>query len=161
MLWCGNSRTLFIEINVDKQEILKLYAFSLAGLPYRWGGDTPMDGFDCSGLVLELLKSQGLWPATEDCSSQDLFMYFVKQGPKAFAKFPDFGSILFFGKDAKQISHTAFALGQTLMLEAGGGTAETTSLQAAVKQKAFIKIRPIAHRPDLQGVFNPQYIWRI
>lgn len=145
---------------MDPKEILKLYAFSLMGLPYQWGGDTPMAGFDCSGFVLELLKSQGLWPSGEDSSSQGLFMWFVKQGPKVFVKTPEFGAILFFGKSADQITHTAFALNQALMIEAGGGTSDTISRDAAIKQKAFIKVRPISHRQDLKGIFNPVYSWR-
>jgi cell wall-associated NlpC family hydrolase len=28
-----------------------IYATSLVGTPYRWGGGTPGEGFDCSGLV--------------------------------------------------------------------------------------------------------------
>ncbi len=27
------------------------HAINLIGTPYQWGGDTPSDGFDCSGLV--------------------------------------------------------------------------------------------------------------
>jgi cell wall-associated NlpC family hydrolase len=30
---------------------LAFYALSLAGTPYRYGGDTPETGFDCSGFV--------------------------------------------------------------------------------------------------------------
>ena len=35
-----------------------LYAISLVGTPYRYGGDTPESGFDCSGLIGHVYKSR-------------------------------------------------------------------------------------------------------
>lgn len=35
----------------DAMNDLAFYAMSLAGTPYRYGGDTPEQGFDCSGFV--------------------------------------------------------------------------------------------------------------
>lgn len=144
---------------MDNQEILKAYAMSFLGLPYEWGGDDPINGFDCSGMVLELLKSQGLWGKT-DASSQSLFLYFVNQGPSALASIASFGTILFYGKDVKNITHTAFALSPTLMLEAGSGDSTVTSKEVAADKNAFIRVRPILARGDLVGMFNPKYSWR-
>jgi cell wall-associated NlpC family hydrolase len=65
-----------------------------------------------------------------------------------------FGTLLFFGETATTptgISHIAFALDGKLMLEAGGGGSTTTSLEAAIKQGAFVRIRPISRRRDLRA----------
>jgi cell wall-associated NlpC family hydrolase len=35
-----------------------LYAISLVGTPYRYGGNTPDSGFDCSGLIGHVYKSR-------------------------------------------------------------------------------------------------------
>jgi len=143
---------------MDAKEALKVYVMSFLTLPYRWGGDDPMTGFDCSGFVLEILKSQGMWPNKEDATSQTLFKYFIQLGHQAFTRTPEFGSILFFGKSPDQVTHTAFALNPFQMVEAGGGGSTTVNLKAAEEQNAFIRIRPI--RSDLIGAFNPFYSWR-
>lgn len=35
-------------------------AFSLLGTPYRWGGSSPENGFDCSGLVGYVFRTIGI-----------------------------------------------------------------------------------------------------
>ena len=48
-----------------KYDWRRFYAYKLAwkyiGKFYKWGGDDP-SGFDCSGFVIEILKSVGILP---------------------------------------------------------------------------------------------------
>jgi cell wall-associated NlpC family hydrolase len=37
------------------------YALSLQGTPYRYGKETPEDGFDCSGFVRHVYGRHGVW----------------------------------------------------------------------------------------------------
>ena len=37
------------------------YARSMIGVPYRYGGNSPYRGFDCSGLVYHVFRRHGIW----------------------------------------------------------------------------------------------------
>lgn len=44
----------------DAGSEIVVQALSLLGVPYRWGGDDPTRGLDCSGLVRHVFKAVGL-----------------------------------------------------------------------------------------------------
>lgn len=44
-------RQHFSGSQVNARNDLAFYAMSLAGTPYRYGGESPQSGFDCSGFV--------------------------------------------------------------------------------------------------------------
>jgi cell wall-associated NlpC family hydrolase len=54
--------------------------------------------------------------------------------------------ILFFGKDAKRITHVAIAIDNDLMIEAGGGDSKC---KTAATSTGMVRIRPIESRKDL------------
>lgn len=132
-------------------KILYDYAMSFVGLPYRWGGDDPMEGFDCSGLAIELLQAQGKFPHGQDSTAQGLYDRFKDKKWNV----PTFRCLAFFGRGTNVITHVAFCLDGLSMLEAGGGRASTTSKEAAIAQNAFIRVRPIESRKDLVGFVFP------
>jgi cell wall-associated NlpC family hydrolase len=57
-------------------DLLIQYAMSFIGVPYRWGGSNPITGFDCSGLVQEILKSVYMDPPG-DQTAEALYQYFL------------------------------------------------------------------------------------
>jgi cell wall-associated NlpC family hydrolase len=120
------------------------YAKLFIGIPYIWGGAHPCQGYDCSGFIQEILHSVGLGPRTDMTASQ--LYYFLANNPN-WHPVLEKGSILFFGKDERSISHTAIALNTYQMIEAGGGNSSTVSVEKAINNNAFIRIRPI--RNDL------------
>ncbi len=138
----------------DTEVTLYDYAMRFVGIPYRWGGDDPMAGFDCSGLVIELLKSVGMLERTYRDTAAGLHKLYASY-PLAI---PDFGALAFYG--VPDISHVGFCLNPYLMLEAGSGTSETTTLDVAERQNAFVRVRPIKSRKDFIGCLYPQYPWR-
>ncbi len=135
--------------------LLKSYALSLVGQPYRWGGDDTIDGFDCSGVVQEILASAGMDPPG-DQTSQGLLDWFADKG-RAIHDVFDLGSLAFFGESITKIIHVGFCLDAYRMIEAGGGGSKTKTREDAARQNAYVRIRLISRRSDLQAVMKPRY----
>lgn len=126
-------------------------AMSLHGLPYRWGGDDPGTGFDCSGYIIEILKSVGRLPRSGDWTAHALWDEFAgKERDPA-----QLGCLAFWWNNAKtRIIHVEFCLDSKHTIGASGGGSKTTSFEAASKSNAFIKIRPI-RKDRLAGYLDP------
>lgn len=133
--------------------ILRDYALQFVGKPYRWGGDDPMAGFDCSGFVQELLASVGLDP-TGDQTAQALFDYFDKHGEGNPT--PNIGVLAFYGESVTKIVHVAMLIDPYRVIEAGGGGSKTTTLEAATNQNAYIRIRHLSGRRPI-AFRKPRY----
>lgn len=130
---------------------LEKYAMSMLHIPYIWGGDNPMKGFDCSGLVIWLLSSHGVLPHKFDTTSQGLYDMFPK------IKEPSLGALAFYGVAQNAISHVTLCLNNKLMIEAGGGDSKCNSKEAAQMRGACVRIKPIDYRKDLVGFVMPNY----
>lgn len=131
-------------MQMSKIDLMIAYAFEFVGTMYRWGGSSPMEGFDCSGFCQELLMSIGIDPRG-DQTAQGLYNFLSKHYPKGI----DRGSVLFFGEATDKITHIAVAVDDDHMIEAGGGNSSTTNAQKAIIQQAFVRVRPIKNRSDL------------
>ncbi len=86
---------------------------SLMGVPYLWGGRTPA-GFDCSGLVQQVLWEQGLRvprDAAEQLRASTPLRDWREAGP---------GDLAFFGVPGERVSHVGLMLGDGLYLHARG-----------------------------------------
>lgn len=132
---------------------LKDYAYSLVGIPYKWGGKHPKEGYDCSGLIQELMRSVGQDPP-KDQSAQALFDHFAVKG--SWNKL-GVGSLLFFGRSPKRITHVAMAIDQYRMIEAGGGGRHVKTIDDAIAAEAFVRVRLIKSRRDLQAIIKPDF----
>lgn len=133
--------------------LLELYALSQLGTLYRWGGDDP-SGWDCSGLVIEILQSTGLLPPYYDTTSQGLYDKFSADG---VINAKGLGCLVFFGRSVKAIKHVGFMLDNRRMLEAGGGGSKIKTPEDAIKHNAFVRIRPITWRKDMVATVKPHY----
>lgn len=120
-------------------------ALQYLGQWYKWGGDGP-DGFDCSGLVIECGKSCGLFPRDYDNTAAGIYAAFKREG-SATDNIPIGapGSMVFYSSSRKpsDIYHVEICLDSELYIGASGGNRTTTTLNRAIHQGAFIKVRPI------------------
>lgn len=133
--------------------ILREYAMQMVGRPYIWGGDDPILGFDCSGLVQELLASVGMDPPG-DQTAQALYDHFLT---RAKAGVQSCGALAFYGPSLKAINHVAMMIDDRRVIEAGGGTSNVLSVADAARVNAYVRVRLLRHRKDLLGTLMPNY----
>lgn len=114
-------------------------ALSYLGTPYKWGGDDP-SGFDCSGFVIECLKTAGLCRENDDFTA-DALMHYLADKKELYR--PEQGALLFYLNKNKHAYHVVICLDNSFQIGASGGNSETIDQTQAWKQNAYVKIRPI------------------
>jgi cell wall-associated NlpC family hydrolase len=135
---------------LSKNNLIFHWLISQLNVPYIYGGDDPMSGLDCSGLVINMLNSFGY--KLNDMTSAQLYEWCKHS---EFHGSFDCGAIAFYGKD--KISHVGIMINRDFIVEAGGGDATTTDIKASIKRNAYVRIRPLRYRNDLVSVFLPKW----
>ncbi len=112
-------------------ESITIQAIGLVGTPYRYGGNTPAGGFDCSGLIGYVYRegagvtlprtvralSDGPWP---EVARRDLVS----------------GDLVFFAIDGRTLSHAGIYVGEGRFVHApsSGGTVRLDHLDSGYWQ---------------------------
>jgi cell wall-associated NlpC family hydrolase len=119
-----------------RQEIVRT-AERFIGVPYQWGGESSVSGFDCSGLAMAVYQLNGLelprtsgeqWQAGRPIPSQDLRV----------------GDLVFFAtRGAKKVSHVGIYTGGDTFLHAPsrGNAIQTASLSSDYFKTRYLGAR--------------------
>lgn len=129
----------FVDHSIGREEI-SIQAMSLVGVPYRWGGNTPDAGFDCSGLVRYVVgraASVDLPRTTGEMSSRG-----ESVEPDEIAA----GDLIFFNTTGRPHSHVGIYVGKLRFVNAPstGGTVRLDYLTNPYWAKRFDGIRRVA-----------------
>lgn len=110
-------------------------AISLVGTPYRWGGNTPGGGFDCSGLVDYVFRTEARLA--------------LPRTSRAMSKLPDPsvdeaqlapGDLVFFHTEGHGVSHVGIYVGKGRFVHAPdtGGTVRLDRLDNPYWSQHFL-----------------------
>ncbi|MEX3772136.1 C40 family peptidase [Pseudomonas sp. MYb118] len=116
-------------------------ALGLVGTPYRWGGNTPDSGFDCSGLIGYVYRdAAGIsLPRT---TREMITMQAADVGKEGLQS----GDLVFFATNGgSQVSHAGIYVGEGRFVHAPatGGTVKLDSLSKAYWQKAYLSAKRV------------------
>src|SRR6202789_3216941 len=143
----------FVDHSIGREEI-SIQAMSLVGIPYRWGGNTPDSGFDCSGLVRYVVlraASVNLPRTTADMSGRGESIEPDQIAP---------GDLIFFNTTGRAHSHVGIYVGKLRFVNAPstGGTVRLDYLTNPYWAKRFDGIRRMAGPAAAPAPFDtPSY----
>jgi len=122
-------------------------ALGLVGTPYRYGGNTPDSGFDCSGLIGYVYRdAAGLaLPRTTQQMSQ-------AQGANVRREALQAGDLVFFATSGgRRVSHAGIYVGEGRFVHApsSGGTVRLDSLGNRYWDKTYLGAKRVLGNPAL------------
>ncbi|NLW97661.1 MAG: C40 family peptidase [Xanthomonadaceae bacterium] len=108
-------------------------AISLVGTPYRYGGNTPEGGFDCSGLVNYVFRD--MLDLRLPRTSRELAAF---QGPKIEPRQLAPADLVFFG-NGSQVTHVGIYVGEGRFVHApsSGGTVRLDHLDGSYWRRHY------------------------
>lgn len=113
-------------------------AKNFIGLPYRFGGTSPVSGFDCSGFMQYVYKQNGVdLPRTSQAMASS--------GRSVARGELKAGDMVFFRTEGSRISHVGMYIGDNQFIHAPrtGRSIEITSLNSGYWSKTFATARRV------------------
>ena len=127
--------------NPQAANAVLMRAIGLVGTPYRYGGNTPESGFDCSGLVTYVYRE--MVDLKLPRTSRDLA---AVQGPKIDPKRLAAGDLVFFGNRGN-VFHVGIYVGEGRFVHAPstGGTVRLDSLGGSYWKDHYTGAKRVLH----------------
>ena len=116
-------------------------ALGLVGTPYRWGGNTPDSGFDCSGLIGYVYREAAQIQLPR--STREMIGLRV---PSVQRQALNSGDLVFFATSGgRQVSHAGIYVGEGRFVHApsSGGTVRLDSLDDSYWRKKYLGARRV------------------
>jgi cell wall-associated NlpC family hydrolase len=122
-------------------EDISIAAVGLVGTPYRWGGNTPAGGFDCSGLIVYVHQNvkQKKLPRTTD--------QMAKIGVSLEDQPPSPGDLVFFNTTGASHSHVGIYVGKGRFVHAPstGGTVRLEEIRTPYWAQRYTEARRVVN----------------
>ena len=119
-----------------------LYLEKWIGHFYLWQGDDPK-GFDCSGLIVEVLQSVGLLRHKSDYTADMLYKRYKSRMRDRGYK----GCLIFWLNNTQERAvHVEMMVDDHHTVGASGGGKRTKTIADAIRDNAFVKMRPLGYR---------------
>jgi cell wall-associated NlpC family hydrolase len=138
MLLLGCSSTPEIKPTTQSESLpVVAYALSLQGTPYRYGKESPEEGFDCSGFVRHVYKKQGVELPRSAKDMASVLPTIPKNDVHS-------GDLVFFTIDGRPFSHVGIYVNQDNFIHAPSqrtGRVLVSSLKNEYWHKRFIGVR--------------------
>ena len=135
----------------DTASDITTYALSLIGIDYRFGGNTPDQGLDCSGLIRYVFQQATGLSLPRSAREQ------ARVGESVSKDKLQPGDLVFFNTRRFQFSHVGLYIGDNRFIHApsSGGAVQVVNLDNAYWQKAFNGARRIVGgMPDISAIIS-------
>lgn len=136
----------------DTASEITSYALSLIGVDYKFGGNSPEQGLDCSGLIRYVFQQATGISLPRTAREQ------ARVGESVAVDKLQPGDLVFFNTRRFQFSHVGLYIGDNRFIHAPstGGSVEVVSLEKPYWQKAFNGARRVIQSiPELGLVMSP------
>ncbi|WP_454254862.1 C40 family peptidase [Pseudomonas sp. Marseille-Q8238] len=131
----------FPTVTHDSSADVLMSAIGLVGTPYRYGGNTPDSGFDCSGLIGYVYRNSAGIQLPR--STREMIGI---RAPSVGRDALQSGDLVFFATNGgSQVSHAGIYVGEGRFVHApsSGGTVRLDSLSNAYWQKSYLSAKRV------------------
>ena len=141
-------------MSVYVRDLAVKYLWHWIGTKYHYGGDDSILGFDCSGLIVEILQAVGILEGAnqnyKDWTAHGLYLKFKDKIPTVATE----GCLIFWFRNGKAV-HVGMLVESDFCISSASGDENTTTTEEAIKRNAFVKLRPNTYRGTSYKIVDP------